>query len=173
MKPSNYLIKNVAIYTASNLLNAAIPFLLLPILTRVLLPADYGRIAMFNATLTVLAAFTGLMVGASIVVRYVDKNELDFPRYIGSCLFVLLCSTVLTLFVVIIFLKPLSLFTSIPPKWILLAVLVSCCNFLIQVRLGIWLMGGKSVTYGIFQICLSLLKRQSVTRFCIKAKIWL
>ena len=48
------LLQNAAVYSLSNILNAAIPFLLLPILTRVLLPADYGVLAMFNATLGIL-----------------------------------------------------------------------------------------------------------------------
>lgn len=151
------LLRNAAVYSFSNILNAAIPFLLLPILTRVLLPSDYGVIAMFNAALGVLGAFTGLSVHGAVNVRFVDRESLDFPRYVGSCLCVLLISTVLTLGVVTLFLKPLSEFTAIPPMWLVLAVLVSGCNFLIQVRLGIWLMSKKPVAYGSFQVCLSLL----------------
>jgi O-antigen/teichoic acid export membrane protein len=37
-----------------------------------------------------------------------------------------------------------------------MAVIVSGCNFLIQIRLGIWLMSKKPVAYGAFQILLSL-----------------
>ena len=41
------------IYLVSNVLNAAIPFALLPVLTRVLDPSEYGQVAMFQ---TLLAA---------------------------------------------------------------------------------------------------------------------
>ena len=157
MKSSRFLLKNAAVYTSSNILNATIPFLLLPILTRVLAPADYGVIAMFSATLGILGAFTGLSAHGAVNVRFVDREGIDYPRYVGSCLFVLLTSTLLTLGVVAIFLKPLSDFTAIPPLWLLLAVLISGGNFLIQVRLGIWLMGKRPFAYGAFQICLSLL----------------
>jgi O-antigen/teichoic acid export membrane protein len=157
MGSSRFLLKNAAVYSFSNILNAAIPFLLLPILTRVLVPADYGVLAMFNATLGILGAFTGLSVHGAVNVRFVDREEIDYPRYVGTCLFVLLTSTILTLGVVAIFLQPLSDFTAIPPSWLLVAVLISGSNFLIQVRLGIWLMGKKPVAYGAFQICLGLL----------------
>lgn len=151
------LIKSVAAYSFSNILNAVIPFLLLPILTRVLLPEEYGVLAMFNATLGVLGAFTGLSVHGAVNVRFVDRETIDFPRYVGSSLYVLLFSTILTLSAVTLFLKPLSDFTAIPANWLLLAVLVSGSNFLIQVRLGIWLMAKKPVVYGTFQVSLSLL----------------
>lgn len=157
MRSSRHLLQNAAIYSFSNILNAAIPFLLLPILTRVLVPADYGVLAMFNATLGILGAFTGLSVHGAVNVRFVDRDEIDYPRYVGSCLFVLLISTILTLGGIALFLRPLSEFTAIPPSWLLLAVLVSGGNFLVQVRLGIWLMGKKPVAYGVFQVCLSLL----------------
>ena len=157
MSQTKSLLQNAAVYTFTNILNALIPFLLLPILTRVLLPADYGVLAMFTATLAILGAFTGLSVHGAVNVRFVDREEIDFPRYVGSCLCVLVISTMATLGVVILLLEPLSEFTAIPPMWLLLAVIVSGCNFLIQVRLGIWLMGKKPVAYGVFQTLLSLL----------------
>jgi O-antigen/teichoic acid export membrane protein len=157
MKSARSLLQNAAVYSSANILNAAIPFLLLPILTRVLLPADYGVLAMFNATLGILGAFTGLSVHGAISVRFVDRENIDFPRYVGSCLCVLLLSTLATLGVVSLLLKPLSEFTAVPPLWLLLAVIVSSCNFLIQVRLGIWLMAKKTIAYGAFQLSLSLL----------------
>lgn len=157
MSSTRSLLQNAAVYSFSNILNAVIPFLLLPILTRVLLPEEYGVLAMFSAALGILGAFTGLSVHGAVNVRFVDRESLDFPRYIGSCLCVLLISTALTLGIVILFLAPLSEFTAIPPMWLFIAVLVSGCNFLNQIRLGIWLMAKKPVAYGIFQICLSLL----------------
>lgn len=156
MSQTKSLLQNAAVYTFTNILNALTPFLLLPILTRVLLPADYGVLAMFTATLAILGAFTGLSVHGAVNVRFVDREEIDFPRYVGSCLCVLVISTMATLGVVILFLEPLSEFTDIPPMWLLLAVLVSGCNFLIQVRLGIWLMAKKPMHYGSLQISLSL-----------------
>lgn len=151
------LLKNAAVYSFSNILNAVIPFLLLPILTRVLSPAEYGVLAMFTATLGILGAFTGLSVHGAVNVRFVDRETIDYPRYVGSCLYVLLFSTILTLGAVTFFLKPLTDFTAIPAKWLLLAVLVSGSNFIIQVRLGIWLMAKKPIVYGIFQVSLSIL----------------
>lgn len=150
------LLKNATVYSLSNILNALIPFLLLPILTRVLAPSEYGVLAMFSATLGVIGAFTGLSVNGAVNVRFIDRNRIDFPRYIGSCISILLISTLFTLCTVCLFRFQISQFTSIPPLWLIMAVLVSMGNFLVQIRLGIWLMSQKPLLYGAFQVLLSL-----------------
>lgn len=157
MSSIRVLLQSAAVYSTSNVLNAAIPFLLLPILTRVLLPADYGVLAMYNATVGVLGAFTGLSVHGAVNVRFVDREQIDFPRYVGSCFYVLVTSTLLTLMLVAVCHSPLSEFTAIPTFWLLGAVLMSGGNFLIQIRLGIWMMEKRPAAYGVFQILLSLL----------------
>ncbi|MDD2367116.1 MAG: oligosaccharide flippase family protein [Desulfuromonadaceae bacterium] len=156
MSSSSSLVKNAAVYSASNILNAVIPFLLLPVLTRVLTPGDYGVIAMFTSLLGILGAFTGFSVQGAVNVRYVDRDKIDYPRYVGSCLFILLISTVTTLVFVLLFKNSLSDFTDIPPFWLVLAVLVSGCTFLTQIRLGIWLMSKKPFVYGTFQASQSI-----------------
>lgn len=149
------LLKNTAIYSGSNILNSFIPFLLLPILTRVLLPAEYGILAMFQATLGMMGAFTGLSVHGAVSSRYFDRELIDYPRYIGSCLFILLISSLLSLAVVFFFRTPFSAFTSLPYFWLMIAVLASFCNFLIQIRLVLWLMAQKALRYGLFQVSFS------------------
>lgn len=156
MSVSSSLIKSTAVYSVSNIINALIPFLLLPVLTRVLTPTDYGVVAMFISLLGFLGAFTGVSVQGAVNVRYVNRETIDYPRYVGSCLFILLISTGVTFGVVLLFQTPLSNFTAIPPFWLLIAVLVSGSTFLTQVRLGIWLMAKKSFAYGTFQVLQSL-----------------
>lgn len=149
------LLKNVAVYSVSNILNALIPFLLLPVLTRVLIPSDYGILAMFYSMLAILGAFTGLSVHGAVNSRFVDRENVNFPQYVGSCLVVLFASTCFT-FVSMFFLKNLLYnFVGISPFWLLMAVIVSGCNFIIQIRLGLWMMEKKTITYCLFQVVLS------------------
>ncbi len=156
MKSTKSLLKNALGYSMVNILNAAIPFFMLPILTRVLLPEEYGVIAMFNATLGFLGAFTGLSAQGSVNVRYVDRDEIDYPCFIGSNLFILLISTFFTLIVILLFSQQLSEFTSVPSEWIIVAVLIAGLNILIQFRLSLWMMAGEVKQYGKFQIAMAL-----------------
>src|SRR5690606_13004257 len=85
------------IYAVSNGLAAGLPLLLLPILTRTLTPDEYGLVAMFSVVVTAFGALTGLSVHGAVSMRYFDRDSLDFPRYVGSCLAILAVSTCGTL----------------------------------------------------------------------------
>ncbi len=48
------LIKSSGIYTLSSFISAAVPFILIPVLTRVLSPEDYGVLSMFSIVLALI-----------------------------------------------------------------------------------------------------------------------
>ena len=54
------LLRQAAVYAASQLGSRAIPFLLLPVMTRYLSPADYGIVTMFLFTAVILEPVVGL-----------------------------------------------------------------------------------------------------------------
>lgn len=150
------LLNSAAAYTIANVINSAIPFFLLPVLTRVLTPAEYGTVTMFTTVMSVLSAFTGLSVHGAVSVRYFDK-ETDHPRFVGTCLAVLGGSTFIVLLAVWLIATPLAHWTQVPEGWLLMAVLASAVQFIIQVRLVIWQVKNEVVRYGIFQIMQTLL----------------
>ena len=151
------LFGNAAIYLGANLLNAGIPFLLLPILTRVLTPADYGTVAMFGIVLSVLGAFTGLSVHGAIGVRYFQLERKELAEYVGACVWILVVSTALIFMLVATFGSSLALISGVPIDWLLVAVVLSGVQFLCNIRLSLWQISGEAKKYGIFQISQSLL----------------
>ena len=84
---------SVLLFTIANGTYAAVPLMLVPWLTRVLSPVDYGLVAMFSILVQLFSALTGLSVQGAVSVRFFDQDELDFPRYVASCLAVLAGST--------------------------------------------------------------------------------
>lgn len=146
--------KKTFIYFFSNVINAFMPFLLLPILTRVLSPAEYGQIAMFQSLVAGLAAFIGLnAVGAANRKYYDDDNNLyELSQYNGACLHILLGSTLAIVGIVTVLSEQLSEFLSIPIGWIYSAVLFSALSFVINLRLGQWQIRGEAFKFGILQI---------------------
>lgn len=70
---SNFF-KSTSVYFLANILNAVIPFLLLPILTRYLSVEEYGQIAMFQLLIGGLAGFVGLNTVGAAGRKFYDKN---------------------------------------------------------------------------------------------------
>jgi O-antigen/teichoic acid export membrane protein len=146
-----------AVYLGANVLNAAIPFLLLPVLTRVLTPADYGTVAMFALVTTVLGAFTGLSVQGAVAVRYFQLSREDFAEFVATCAGVLVASTAAVACLVAVAGAPLETFTGVPRDWLLVAVLVSGLQFVSNIRLSLLQVQGEARKYGVFQVGQSLL----------------
>lgn len=151
------LFGNAAIYLGANILNAGIPFLLLPILTRVLTPADYGTVAMFGIVLSVLGAFTGLSVHGAVGVRYFQMERKELAEYVGTCVGILVASTSVLFLLVAVFGSWLAGVSGVPSDWLLVAVVLSGFQFLGNIRLSLWQVSGEAKKYGGFQITQSLL----------------
>lgn len=155
----NTLLAGSAVYLLSNILNAIIPFALLPILTRYLSPEEYGQVAMFQTLLGMLIAFIGLSMAGAAGRKFYDGHlgKDDLAEFIGACLQILLITSFMSLIVLVVFNKHLSEWLGLDSKWILLAVLVTAANVVIQLRLGQWQVRKQAFKYGVLQISRSLL----------------
>jgi len=155
----NTFLAGSAVYLFSNVLNAAIPFALLPVLTRYLTPEEYGEVAMFQTLLGALMAFIGLSLHGAAGRKFYDGNlgENDLKEFIGSCLQILAITTALTTAVLLTFQGQFSQWLGLDQKWILLAALVTAGNVITQIRLGQWQVRKKAKSYGALQVSKSLL----------------
>lgn len=155
---NNGLATGAAVYLVSNILNAAIPFALLPILTRMLTPTEYGEVAMFQTWIGALAAFVGLSLNGAAIRKYYDGDlgENDLKEFIGACIQILLITTLLSFSAVYIFKENLSIWLGLNQKWVVLGVLVTACTMLVQIRLGQWQAKKQALKYGSLQVSKSL-----------------
>lgn len=145
------LFKSASLYIFAGITNSAIPFMLLPILTRVLPPSEYGKVVMFSSVLVVLSAFVGLSVHGAVSVKYFDPS-IDHPRYLATSLMVLVASTVFAVLIIIIFNEHLSRNIGISLEWMIVAVLASAAQFVVQLRLLMWQISHNALKYGIFLV---------------------
>lgn len=154
---SSKLFGRALIYLGANILNAAIPFLLMPILTRILSPADYGIIGMFNMTLSIFSAFTGLSVHGAIAIRSFQMEKHELAQYISTCIGILLLSTVIMLAVTVLFGDRVAQFVGIPTSWLLIAVVLSGVQFIANIQLALWQVKGQAKHFASFQVMQSLI----------------
>ena len=151
------LFKTAGIYTLTSGINGAIPFFLLPILTRYLTPEDYGIVSMFSLIVTVLSVFTGLSVHGAIFNKYFDNEDNDLAHFISNCLVILLTSTALFSILIFIFKNFITKITAFPSEWLWAAICISLLNFIISIRLSLWQAQSKAIHYGLVQIIITLI----------------
>lgn len=149
--------KRSGIYLISNILNALIPFLLLPILTRYLSAAEYGQVAMFQTITTGLTALVGLNTIGAANRQFYDENGDELASYNGACFHVLFLSVLVLWVGAVLFAEQISNWLNISAGWVFCALIVATANFIIQFRLGQWQVRELAYQFGMMQVSQSVL----------------
>lgn len=145
------LVRSAGIYTVSRLINALLPFLLMPVLTRHLSPEEFGTATMFTVLSGIALPFIGLSLHGAISVKYFDSKETNLPQYIGNCFILLATSTSIMMLIVALLSDYISKLTSFPSKWLYLVILFSAAQFICLVVMTLWQVEDRPIKYGVFQ----------------------
>ncbi len=148
----NKLFKNAFFYTLTEVINKAVPFLLLPIMTSYLSPEDYGRVATYGAFTAIVAVFVHLSMMGAINVNYFKISKEQLKIYIANTLIIVTIASTLAFLVILIFDDKLSLLLDIPWIWLFVGVTVTAAQFLTILNLGLWQVEQRSREFGTYQI---------------------
>lgn len=127
-----------AIYALANVASAGVPFLLLPLLTRVLTPAQYGDVVNFFLLVTASSAFAGLSVHGAVGVAWFRRRAQEVGQVVGAAVLVAMASTVVVATVSGTVLAWLGPRAPLGPAWGVLAAATAGANVLLQCRLVLW-----------------------------------
>ena len=108
------IFKSTAIYAGGNVINRALPFILLPVLTRFLSPKDYGILATFIAILGIVYTLIYMGTIDAILRAYYEKRKegFNFSQYVFNAIFI---SFLVALFILFIWLLLKEYFIRIIP----------------------------------------------------------
>lgn len=146
------LLQSTAIYMAFDILAKAIPFALLPILTRYLTPTEYGVVAMFTILQSLLAPLIGLNTAGGITVFFFRMERGDFRKFVGAVLLVLLVTSLAVFSLVSLFVEPIARLFELDDVWVLLAVAAAIGQFVTLINLTLWQVEENPKAFGIYQL---------------------
>lgn len=127
------------VYLAANLASAGVPFLLLPLLTRVLPPQEFGAVVNFMLLMAASSAFAGLSVHGALGVAWFREQPQDLARLVGTALAVAVASTLLMAFLLACIVAALgSDQLGFGPGLAALSAVAAGANVLLQCRLVLW-----------------------------------
>jgi O-antigen/teichoic acid export membrane protein len=154
---SSSLLKASGIYSITSVINSAIPFLLLPILTRYLTPADYGIVSMFGTLCSITSVFVGVNIHGAIQREYFNKENIDIKQYIGNCLIILVSTAIATLTILYTFKTTIEKFIGVPENLYWIAIVISFYSFAIASLTTIYQAQMDAFRYSLFHIGLTLI----------------
>ena len=148
--------QQVSLYTLSNFVVAGVPFFLMPIMTRVLNPEDYGMIAMFNVTVAFLTYFVGLNSHSILVVRFFEP-ETNISQYSSTAILLVLISTLVVISTALLLRPYIEKTISLPFVYLTLAVMVALFTSINKILLVLYQAAGEVVSYGALRLSLALI----------------
>jgi O-antigen/teichoic acid export membrane protein len=144
------MVQNTLIFSGSSILNRAIPFLMLPVLTYYLDPAAYGVVANFVSLLSLLIVFTGINTQGMLGIKYFNLPKTDFKLLVGNIVMILIISSVVLLIVMFLFSETLTQRFELPFNWLFIGLLCSIATFMNMVNLTLWQLEKKALLYASF-----------------------
>ena len=158
---------NMNIYFISSIIQNLIPFFALPIITMYIIPSEYSLIAMFGLMISFFSAFVGINSYGAISRKFIDRETLNFPVYIGNAIVIYVISIVIMIVVTFLFVDELQDCTKLNSYWLFMALLASSLQFFITICLTLLQMKNESIMYGIFNIIRSLFNTSLILLFVI------
>jgi O-antigen/teichoic acid export membrane protein len=126
------------IYGLANVISAGVPFLLLPLLTRVLTPVQYGDVVNFSLLVVACSALAGMSVHGAVGVAWFRRPPDEVRRVVGAAVLLASASTLVAALIAVGTLVALGEDAPLAPVWGAVAACTAGCNVLLQCRLVLW-----------------------------------
>lgn len=163
------LFRVVGVYAIANMLSALLPFVLLPVFTRFMDPADYGVMSMYQVLVAIFVPFVALSLHGAVGRRHVERASSNFPLYVTVCLKLALVSWVLTTLIAFALSGWIEGLTSYPRTWLWAPLLVAGSQGVLQIVLSIWQMENRPFSYAFLQ-CTMLVAQFGLSFYLVFAK---
>jgi O-antigen/teichoic acid export membrane protein len=151
------LFQKSIIYTITDAINKAIPFLLLPFLTHYLSPADYGTVANYNVYISIVLIFTGLNLNGALAANFYKFSKLEIAEYVSNIFVIMIGAAILVALLMAVGAPYVSSLTSIIPFFLVIGVAVAVSQGITAVNLDLWRLEEKPLWFGGYQIVQSLI----------------
>ncbi len=144
--------KSIGIYGLTNILDKAVPFLMLPVLTHYLSPEDFGTVAMFLVLVSILFPFVGLNIHGAINRQFIDKEQVDIASYITNSLYIIIITSIVTGGLLLLFSNTIEQYFHIPKSWFGTILMITAASILSEIVLAIYNISHRPIHYGLFKI---------------------
>jgi O-antigen/teichoic acid export membrane protein len=146
------LFRGFAIYLGSSLINKAIPFLLLPILTRYLSTEEYGILSIYQVMISFGMPIVGMNMHNNITRNFFTKSKEFVARMVFNLFVVLTVSLAFFLIIISSYLMAGGAQFSIPQEWLYVLPVIAFLNMVNSFNLTILRNRKRAIEYGAFEV---------------------
>jgi O-antigen/teichoic acid export membrane protein len=148
--------RSALIYIGAATTSAAVPFLVLPLLTRWLGPAEFGRVGSYLALVNVAVVLVGLSTHGIVSVVHFKQGAHEVSRYVGAALRVLLWTALPLLALLWLIASWVERASTVPAEWAWTVAVVAATQFVIALAMAVFQAREQAWRYGALQIALAV-----------------
>jgi O-antigen/teichoic acid export membrane protein len=144
--------RNFSIYLAVGVWSGFLPFFLVPILTQVLTPSEYGQMATTLALVGLLSPVVAWGMNSFSQLCFVQIETELLPGYLGAALFNAVVATLLLMLAFTMLAPLLEAAIHVPKEWVRIAPMLAAATILPQLMDSILTMQRRPFSFGVFEI---------------------
>lgn len=152
------LLKQTFVYTVINFFEKAIPFLIIPILTRVISLEGIGYYTLYQTLINILIPFLTLSIDSAILVKYYKLNLETFSNYFSTGVLLALIIYLFGVIIGFVFSDSLSKLFGLPTEWVQITMVIVLLQFFSNLRTNLWRVKKEVLKFGYYLIPLTLAK---------------
>ena len=161
------LLKNSFVYVVTDGINNAIPFVLLPLISRYLTPADYGIVSNYNVLIQILSVFVYLATAGIIPVMYFKTDKDELKLYVTNLIALDTVISFICLLIIFISSGYLAEGLGFPLLFQFFSVISVWFTSIAYLNLVLWRCEEAPLKFGAFQISQSLINAVTTLLFVI------
>ena len=155
-------LKSAGLYALTNFINSALPFLLLPLITKYLTPDSYGIVAMFQFTITLAGPFVGCNVEGGIAPTYFQSSRAELEEYLSACCIIVCISFAICALLVVIFSDVITAIVHLKLPWLMTILCTALFQIVFNYRQTLWQVQSEAKKYCMLSFFSSLTLAGSV-----------
>ncbi len=145
------VLRTFGIYSGFGMLNRMVPFILMPVMTRYLSPAEYGILAVYNTLLSFTVPFIGMSMENNITRVFYRESKNNIAKLMSNILIVVGVAAIICIVVSLLGLRFVVGFSGLPVFWVFSIPIVAAMNMVNQFNLTIIRNNHKALLFGIFE----------------------
>lgn len=152
------IFKDSFLYISASMIEKILPFLLMPFLTRILTPSEYGTVTLFAVSITIYSLLIGTSLNGYVRIIYHKTNFIEFKNHLSNVFFIIICLFIVASLATFFFKDTLITIVNMDIKYLYFALILSFFRSIIDLHLVLYQTMRQAGKFVFIQISKSLLE---------------
>jgi O-antigen/teichoic acid export membrane protein len=150
--------KDSLLYTFFNFFERGIPFLILPLITRIIEIEEVGYYILFQTIINILIPFLTLNIDSVTLINYYKLDKPEFKKYFSTGVNLFVTYFLFIFFIIFLLANVISNLISFEPDWLIFSAIIVFFQFFANLHKSLMRVEKKVFSFGLYSVSLVLIR---------------